>query len=317
MSQNSLTPDEVAKYLSIKTNTVYELVKRGELSAYRIGRKIRIDEEEVAKYKAMKHETPVYSESAGNSSFVICGQDVILDILARNMDTLNPGAKILRSYRGSYNGLYDLYNDIADVATAHLWDGDTDTYNERYVKSMLPGVPAKIFHLVKRNVGFYVKAGNPKGIRDWEDFRRGDIAFVNREKGSGIRVLTDEHLRLLGIKPEAVNGYNLVANSHISAAASVTRGYADFAVGNEKTAKQADGIEFVFLQQECYDLIVKESDLEKPIMKEMFKIIESDDYKNEILSLGGYELIRENDEPPLSAKSVENYKKMLTNRDRV
>ena len=290
MPANSLTPEEVAQSLNITKNTVYEMIKRGELKAYRIGRKLRIDEKEISKYKEKKQQGSMYSERYDDNSFIICGQDMILDILARYMEAQNPGAKILRSYKGSYNGLYDLYNDKANVATAHMWDGDSNTYNSVYVKSMLPGVPAKIFHLVKRNVGFYVQTGNPKKIEGWDDFHRDDLTFINREKGSGIRVLVDEHLRLMGIKPEAVKGYNSVSDSHVLAAGAIARGYADFAIGNEKAAKLADGVDFVFLQQENYDLIVKIGDLNMPLVQSLLNIIESDEYKNEILGLGGYEL---------------------------
>ena len=291
MPQNSLTPEEVAQYLNITKNTVYETVKRGDLKAYRIGRKIRIDEKEIADYKDNMQQMLGYSENTGNSSFIICGQDIILDILARYMEAQNPGVKILRSHKGSYNGLYDLYNDKANVASAHLWDGDTDTYNVSYIRGMLPGVPVKIFHLAKRNVGFYVKAGNPKGIHIWEDLIRDGLIFTNREKGSGIRVLVDERLRLLDVGPEAVSGYNSVSNSHVSAAGAVARGIADFAVGNEKAARQVDGVDFVFLQQESYDLIIKESSLDTLLVQNMLRIIASDEYRSEIQALGGYELI--------------------------
>ena len=291
MPQNSLTPEEVAQCLNITKNTVYEMVKRGELKAYRIGRKIRIDEKEIANYKDNSQQMSGYSENTGISSFIICGQDIILDILARYMEAQNPGVKILRSHKGSYNGLYDLYNDKANVATAHLWDGDTGTYNVSYVRGMLPGVPVKIFHLVKRNVGFYVKAGNPKGIHIWEDLKRDGLTFANREKGSGIRVLVDERLRLLGIRPEAVIGYSSISNSHVLAAGAVARGNADFAVGNEKAARQVDGVDFVFLQQESYDLIVKESCLDTLLIQNMLGIIASDEYRREVETLGGYEFI--------------------------
>ena len=290
MPANSLTPEEVAQHLNITKNTVYEMIKRGELKAYRIGRKLRIDEKEIYSYKEKKRQISMYSEKINDNAFVICGQDVILDILAKYMEAQNPGAKILRSYKGSYNGLYDLYNDKANVATAHIWDRDTDTYNSVFVKSMLPGVPAKIYPLVRRNVGFYVPTGNPKKIAGWEDFRRDDLTFINREKGSGIRVLVDERLRMMGIKPAAVKGYNSVSDSHLLAAGAIARGYADFAIGNEKAAKMADGVDFVFLHQENYDLIVKSSDLEMPLVQSLLNIIASDEYRDEVLGLGGYEL---------------------------
>lgn len=290
MGANSLTPEEVAAALNITKNTVYEMVKRGELTAYRIGRKIRIDEKEIINYKEKMQKTALYQEKTDSSLFIISGQDIILDILARYMETENSNTKILRSYKGSYNGLFDLYNDKANVATAHLWDGDSDTYNSVYVKSMLPGVPAKIIHLAKRYQGFYVKKGNPKDIKSWDDFNRSDIKFVNREKGSGTRVLLDEHLRLKNIKSGNVNGYDAIAVSHVLVASTVARGFADFGLGNEKAVNQVNGLEFIPLQQEYYDLIIKEQDLNLPITQNMLRIINSNEYRNEVLGIGGYEI---------------------------
>ncbi len=300
MSSNSLTPEEVAVILNITKNTVYEMVKRGELSAYRIGRKIRIDEKAINQYKESKQSGNTASantikkieKSAKTDSelFIICGQDIILDILARYLEAENPGVKILRSYKGSYNGLFDLYNDTVNVATAHLWDGDSDTYNKSYVKNMLPGVPAEIVHLAKRFQGFYVKGGNPKSIQSWNDLSRDDIKFVNREKGSGTRILLDERLRVMNISPTTLDGYENIATSHIQVASAVARGLADFGLGNEKSIHQVSGLEFIPLQQESYDLIIKKSDLDMPIIESMLKIIASNEYRNEVQGLGGYEL---------------------------
>lgn len=290
MSGKSYTPEEVAKALNIKKNTVYELIKRGELSAYRIGRKIRVDETAIVDYKGKMQSTGLQSEKADKNTFVISGQDVILDILASRLEAANPGVKVLRSHKGSYNALYDLYNDVVNAATAHLWDGDTDSYNTTYVRSMLPGVPAAIFHLVKRFQGFYIKKGNPRNITGWNDLARNDLVFVNREKGSGTRVLLDERLRLMGVAPNTVNGYDTVAASHLQVVSSVARGFADYGLGIEKAVNQVGDLDFIPLQRENYDIIIKAGDMDQPIIQSMLKIIASDDYKNEVLILGGYEL---------------------------
>lgn len=286
-----MTPEEVARILNIKKNTVYEMIKRGELNAYRVGRKLRIDEDNINKYKAKMHdEGAFYKENLDEETFIICGQDMILDILCRFLEEENPNKKILRSYKGSYNGLYALYNDQVSVATCHLWHEETNTYNEVYVKGLLPGIPFKIIPLVKRTVGFYVKKGNPKNIYGWEDLKRDDIKFINREKGSGIRVLLDEKINLLNIKTKDINGYNSIATSHVSVATSVARNDYDFGIGNEKCVKQINGLDFIPLQKENYDMVVKKMDLEKPIVQNMLSIINSEKFREEIISLGDYEL---------------------------
>lgn len=112
-------------------------------------------------------------------------------------------------------------------------------------------------HLLKRKQGFYVKKGNPKRIQSFEDLKRADVTIVNREPGSGVRVLVDEKLRQAGISTQEVNGYQKVVNSHLEAAATVNRGEADVAVGSEKHSLSVPGIDFIFIQEESYDMVTE------------------------------------------------------------
>lgn len=218
---------------------------------------------------------------------VICGQDIILDVLSNYMT--QAGFECLRSYVGSYDALTSLCKGEVQVASAHLWDGDTDTYNVSFVKRLLPGVPAVVIHLTDRMQGFYVLKGNPKRVREWADLAKPGVVMVNREKGAGSRVLLDEHLRLLGIDPAAIAGYSNEVQSHIAVASVVARGRADVAVGSEKVARQVDGIDFVPLQKERYDLIVRRSDFETRPIQAMMAILESGLMREEFAGLGGYD----------------------------
>ena len=293
---STLTPLEVAEMLKITKNTVYELIKRGELNGYKVGKKIRIDMKDVEEYKSStKNNKPennpiTRSQISDSNTFIISGQDIMLDIMTRHLERYSKGFHALRSYEGSYNGLYELYQGRVQIATAHLWDGDTGEYNVPYVKRMLPGVPAIIVHLAKRMQGFYIKKGNPKNIKDWEDFKRSDITIVNREKGSGTRVLLDEHLRKLGINPLSINGYDKEYSSHLGIASAVSRGDADIGLGNEKSGLQVMDVDFIPLQQEKYELIIKKEDLHKPNYQAILHVINSKEFKMELQGIGGYDL---------------------------
>ena len=297
----SLTPKEVADMLKIAKNTVYDLVKRGELNAYRVGRKMRIDPKDVEDYKRRTSTSSylgnenIYIDSNNkllidDNRFVICGQDVILDILARHLESKNLGIPIFRSYLGSYNGLYALYQGDVQIATSHLWDGDTGEYNIPYIKSLIPGVATVIFHLVCRIQGFYVKKGNPLDIKGWEDLSRPEIRIINREKGSGVRVLLDEHLRLLGIYGGEIKGYEKECTSHIGVASAVSRGEADFGLGIEMAARQVEGLDFVPIQRESIELVMKKEDFEKPVFKAVADILNSKEFLNEIEGIGCYDV---------------------------
>ncbi|MBS3976706.1 MAG: helix-turn-helix transcriptional regulator [Syntrophomonadaceae bacterium] len=310
MTDNSvLTPLEVANILKITKNTVYELIKRGELNAYRVGKKVRVDMRDIEEYKNrtknLKNTTPENStrtavtakqnplsieQTSSGNDFIICGQDAILDILSRHLELRPQGVRALRSYIGSYNGLYALYQGKAQVATAHMWDGETNQYNTPYVRRMLPGIPAVIFNLAGRTQGFYVANGNPKGIKSWEDLKRKDISIINREKGSGVRILLDEHLRIMGMTGKQLKGYEQEYSSHLAVASAVARGEADVGVGNEKTGLQVKGVDFLPLQKERLDLIIKKEDLDKPAFEAIIEIIRSQKFKAELEGIGGYDL---------------------------
>jgi putative molybdopterin biosynthesis protein len=272
------TPEEVAAELKIAKNTVYELIKRGELPAYKVGRQVRIDGSDLELYKQKgKQQSSGYSlgndmnlqrsQPSSTDDIIISGQDTLLDILANNIQKHPQGTTILRSYVGSFSGLVNLYYDRCHIAATHLLDFEAKSYNVGYVKKLVPGIPCIIIHLAKRKQGFYVKKGNPKKITNWEHLGRSDVSMINREKGSGTRVLLDQHLKSLLISPNDVHGYYNEETSHLEVANNVANGGADVGVGCENAVKLMKYIEFVPLQEESYDIVIKKENLSNPIYK--------------------------------------------------
>ena len=321
MSEKLLTAKEAAEILKVRKNTVYDMIKRGDLKASKLGKQLRIRQGDLEFYIQYGSQTKVYQE--GNSEqknniekveferntqnrteknvmanpgfgqagmcdqIIICGQDMVLDLLANRLNQCI-GENVFRSYKGSYNALYAMYQGEVNVATAHLWHGKTNSYNIPYISSMLPGTDLVVLHLFKRKQGFYVQKGNPKNIQSFEDFKRSDITIVNREPGSGVRVLIDEKLRQAGIPTQEVNGYQDIVSSHLEAAAAVNRGDADVAVGSEKHSLSVPGIDFIFIQEESYDMVIRKEDFNKKTYQKMIEIIRSPEYQKEVAGLGGY-----------------------------
>lgn len=299
--KNALSTQEVADMLNVSKSTIYDLIKKGEICSYKVGRKVRFTESDVKEYitrsKESQSVTNISSSDvsgfslSGNEKksdgFIICGQDLILDVLSNYMRL--HGVPALRAYIGSYDSLVSLYRNKVNVASAHLWDSDTNQYNVPYVRRLLPGIPTVIIHLTCRMQGLYVQKGNPKGITTWKDFERDDITMVNREQGAGSRVLLDENLRILGIYGSSIKGYKKETQSHLAVASAVSSGEADVAVGSEKIARQVDNIDFIPLQKERYDLVVKKEDLHTQEIETLLNIIRSDAFKNEFGNVGGYD----------------------------
>ncbi len=299
---NSYTPEDVAKILKISRFTVYELIKRGELNAFRIGRKIRVEPADLERYKQnAKGCPPVLTQTMvkatqtlfnSEEGLIICGQDMVLDALTKHLEKQLPQLRLLRQYIGSIPGLLSLYRGTANLATAHLWDGDTNEYNLPYIRRLLPGHRTAIYNLVYRWEGFYVPKGNPKAIETWTDLTRPDIRFVNRECGSGARVLLDEILRKLNIEHQTITGYEYEETSHLAVASCVARGEADVGLGTEKAALQVEGIEFIPLQKERYDLVIRREDLPQSHFQTLIAVLQSAAFRNEISGMGGYDISR-------------------------
>ena len=299
--KNALSTQEVAEMLHVSKSTIYDLIKRGEIHSYKVGRKVRFTEDDVKEYilRSRNSQSAMSSSTSDLSTFsliggvkktdgfIICGQDLILDVLSNYMRL--HGIPALRAYIGSYDSLVSLYRNKINVASAHLWDSDTSTYNIPYVRRLLPGIPTVVIHLTCRMQGLYVQKGNPKGITTWADFGRNDIIMINREQGAGSRVLLDENLRILGIYGSSINGYENETQSHLAVASAVSSGKADVAVGNEKIARQVDNIEFIPIQKERYDLVIRKEDLNTVEIETLLKIIRSHAFKNEFEHIGGYD----------------------------
>lgn len=306
----SLSAVEAAELLKITKNTVYELVKRGEIPSYKVGKKIRIDKLDVEEYinrqkgRVSSGKNNISQDAQQMSSeyingdsiiaentndIIISGQDMILDIIAEKMRENSDSYRILRSNVGSYTSLCDLYNDKISMCSCHLWDGDTDEYNASYVRKLIPGTKAALVNLAYRKIGFYVEKGNPHKIKCWYDLKDKNISIVNREKGSGIRILLDEKLRVLNIDSQYIKGYDNIKKSHFSVAGSIARGEGNVGIGNEKTASEIRGVDFIALQEEKYDLVIKLCDLEKPFIKKVIELTQSGEFKSEIDALGFYD----------------------------
>lgn len=299
MNQNkSLSTQEVADILHVSKSTIYDLIRKGEITSYKIGRKVRFTQEDVDAYisrsrhsqrvaapvqKVTVQSSLLYGDKSQNAPLIISGQDVILDILSNHLHQYNIQA--LRAYVGSFESILSLYQDNVQVATSHLWDSDTDTYNIPYIRRLMPGTHALAINLTYRMQGFYVQKGNPKEITSWTDLARPDVTILNRRKGTGSRILLDEHLFHLNIAPSSINGYQTEMSSHLTVATAVAEGTADVGIGTGRVVRQFPDLDFIPVQKERYDLVIKKDMYYTPEIQTMLQILQSEEYRNDIFSI--------------------------------
>ena len=298
MSQNkSLSTQEVAQILHVSKSTIYDLIKKGEIHSYKIGRKVRFTQDDVDAYIARSrhehstrpvktidtHSTLLTPEKDENPDLILSGQDVVLDILAKYLQ--QEGISIARTYLNSFEGLLSLYQDNIHVAACHLFDGFD--YNASFVRSLMPGVPAVLVNISYRTQGFYVKKGNPKNIKGWSDLGREDITVLNRRVGSSARILMDIQLKRLGISASKVKGYDKIMKSHLTMAAAVAAGEADLAIGTERISHQIEELDFIPLLEERFDLVIKKEMMETDAVKKLMKTLQSPVFRQEIARFSG------------------------------
>ncbi|MBW7477074.1 helix-turn-helix transcriptional regulator [Paenibacillus oenotherae] len=302
----SYTAEEISKLLKISKLTVYDLIKKGELPSYRVGKQMRVDASDLNAYKLKSKGVPPQAQSEhpapavtsatsvnhGIRPLVITGQDISLDILAKHLEKHAAGVRPLRSHVGSLDSLISMYSGQSDIVSTHLLDGDTGEYNLPYIRKLFVGSSYMVVNLLARSAGLVVAQGNPHNIKGWADLSRSQLRIVNRERGSGARVLLDEQLRLHGIKPNQLHGYDHVLTNHLSVAAKVASGEADIGVGIEKAVSIVGNVEFLPLIQESYDLVVIKKPDNQSWIRSLMAVLHSEDFIQELTAIAGYDLSR-------------------------
>jgi putative molybdopterin biosynthesis protein len=144
-------------------------------------------------------------------------------------------------------------------------------------------------HLAGRVQGLIVPAGNPRGLSTLPDLARDDVLFVNRQRGSGTRVLLDFKLREVGIPTERIRGYEREEYTHLAVAAHVASGAADVGLGILAAAR-ALGLDFVPLFQEQYQLVIPREHYESAVVAPLLQIVRDPMFAAEVEALGGYDV---------------------------
>ncbi len=237
----------------------------------------------VVKVKLLSSEDKVK-----NTLVCIGSHDPIIDIAADLLHRKNKKYFLSSSNVGSTGGLMALKTGETHMAPTHLLDMDSGIYNTSYLKKYVPHKKIVLIKCVGRIQGFMVRKGNPKNIEKFEDLQREGIKFVNRQRGSGTRLLLDYNLNKSGISPDSINGYYREEFTHLAVAAAVEAGDADAGLGVFSAAALM-GLDFIPVCNEEYDLAIPEEYMSLDIVKEFIETIKSEEFRKKLDELGGYD----------------------------
>jgi putative molybdopterin biosynthesis protein len=214
--------------------------------------------------------------------------DPAMTLIAVHFQEVAEGYTIQLFFTGSLGGLIALVEKNPDIAGCHLWDENMNTYNEAFVRKLLPGDKVALLTLAHRRMGMIVAPGNPCVIRTLKDLARSGIRFISRQSGSGTHVWLDAQLRRAGINPDKISGDKDEKLTHSEVAGANSTGLADVGLGAE-TAALSFGLDFLFLTVERYDLVIPAEKWDTEPVKALHKWLNTAHAKAAINDLGGYD----------------------------
>jgi putative molybdopterin biosynthesis protein len=223
-----------------------------------------------------------------NKTLVITGShDPLIDELIDLMRIKSPESQVVSSHVGSLGGMMALKRGESHLGGTHLLDEETGEYNKSYVNRYFPDGGVRLISCVFRSQGLIIAKGNPLGISSVADLVR--VNYVNRQKGSGTRILLDYLLKQKGLESAQIKGYEREEITHTAVAAAVASGTADAGMGILAAAKIYD-LGFIPVVQEQYDLLVAEKTLDHPEYLRMLEVMQSEEFAKRLENLGGYQL---------------------------
>lgn len=228
-------------------------------------------------------------EQLDHTLIMIGSHDNTLDVLANALKERDSRAHLSSSNVGSLGGLMAVRRGQTHLAGSHLLDTETGEYNFSYIERYLKGIPLRLVQLAYRQQGFLLQPGNPKNIQGIADLVRRDVTFINRQSGSGTRILLDYTLAQAGMSADAVSGYDQEEFTHMAVAVSVLSGRADAGMAIYSSAR-ALGLDFIPVAEERYDLVIPESSWDDPKIRLLLEIIGSESFRRTVTDLGGYDV---------------------------
>ncbi len=293
MSEEIMNTKEVARYLGIHEKQVYALIKSKKIPSTRVtGKwvfpKKLIDDWIDSSAKGGLEQARQKSKRIEGAFLASGSNDPVLDMLHTYMRKSYPEFYIFSANIGSTDGLKALNMGYTDIAWSHLLDPKSGQYNIPFLSNYLPNVKPVVVNLFHRDLGFVVAHKNPLRIRGFEDLAKKEVRLINRQKGSGTRVLLDHHLKKMKISTSNINGYEREVYTHFEVGLSILSKEADVGIATVAVSKLL-GLPFIPITQECFDMILDQSTFFEKGIQAFIEILNSQEFRNRIGGLGSYD----------------------------
>lgn len=226
-----------------------------------------------------------------NTLVVIGSHDPLIDELSDLIHTANRRMYVSSTHVGSMGGIMAIKRGEAHAAGIHLLDTENGGYNLSYLHKYFPNKDVILLRCVGRQQGLMVRKGNPKNITGIKDLTKEGLRYVNRQKGSGTRILMDYLCEKDGIATENIYGYEREEMTHNSVAVQIAGDSADAGMGIYSAA-MLYGLDFIPICIEEYDLLIRSSDWNTPMIQQLVSVLKSESFAKRITAMGGYTLDR-------------------------
>jgi putative molybdopterin biosynthesis protein len=293
MPAEMMNTKEVAQYLGIHEKQVYALIKEKRIPATRVTGKWvfprRMIDEWIETHAREGLEKVREKSRHIEGALLACGSnDPILDMLQSYMKKTYPEFLILSANTGSTEGLKALNSGYTDLAWSHLLDPKSGQYNIPFLPTYVPKVKAVVVNLFHRELGLILSPGNPFKIKGFEGLGEKGLKFVNRQQGSGTRLLLDHHLKLLGIPPSGIEGYEREVYTHFEVGLAILSREADVGIATIAVAKLL-GLPFVPVARESFDMILGQSTFFRKGIQAFIETLNSKPFRQRVERIGAYD----------------------------
>jgi len=296
MPAENMSTKEVAEYLGINEKQVYALIKARGIPCTRVTGKWVFPKRLIDRWittSALK-EGPVIDESARSETedlFAAGSNDPVLDIVINHMKNGDPGTHIFSSVTGSTEGLRLLGTGLTDIAWCHLANPVTGEYDLQMLENLVPHKKIAIVHLFQRELGFLLPPDSKEKSMSFSTIADKKLRFVNRQTGSGTRVVTDKILSEENISHESIDGYISEVNTHLEVGLMILSGECKTGIATSAIAKIL-GLKFIPLIKENFDMVVLQETFFRDEVQNFIETLNSDNFRKMVSHLGNYDFSR-------------------------